>query len=97
MWQATSDYSLKDYSGEYTLELIPCTATAVQAYSAGANSPPCTPHTPTAFPLPISIQQTHRPVPLVYTLNTDFQLLNNPTLFLMDPQQVDNLQVRYLN
>lgn len=93
VWRATSDYNLKDYTGEYTLELIPCTVTPTQAYTV-ADPPPCTPHPPTAFKLPIAIQQTHRPVPLVYTLNTDFQLLNSPTLFLMDPKQVDNLQVR---
>ncbi|XP_069157214.1 extracellular matrix organizing protein FRAS1 [Procambarus clarkii] len=91
VWRATSDYNLKDYTGEYIFELIPCTVAPTQAYTV-ADPPPCTPHPPTNFTLPIAIQQTHRPVPLVYTLNTDFQLLNSPTLFLMDPRKVDNLE-----
>lgn len=91
VWRATSNYNLKDYTGEYIFELIPCTVAPTQAYTV-ADPLPCTPHPPTTFPLPIAIQQTHRPVPLVYTLNTDFQLLNSPTMFLMDPRMVDNLQ-----
>lgn len=91
VWRATSEYNLKDYTGKYKLELIPCTVTPTQGYS-DASPPACTPHPPTTFPLPIAIQQTHRPVPLIYTLNTDFQLFNSETMFLMDPKDVDNLQ-----
>ncbi|KAG7168269.1 Extracellular matrix protein FRAS1-like, partial [Homarus americanus] len=91
VWRAVSDYNLKDYTGEYTLELIPCTVSPTQSFTV-TEPLPCTPHPPATFTLPIAIQQTHRPVPLVYTLNTDFQLLNSPALFLTDPRQVDNLQ-----
>ena len=92
-WRATSTYSLPDYTGEYKLELMACTAPPAQAYVV-VDPPACTPHHPQAFPLPLAIQQSHRPVPLVYTLNTVFQLLNTPDLFLQDPREVDNLQVR---
>ncbi|MPC64172.1 Extracellular matrix protein FRAS1 [Portunus trituberculatus] len=92
-WRATSTYSLPDYTGEYKLELMACTAPQAQAYAA-VDPPACMPHHPQAFPLPLAIQQSHRPVPLVYTLNTVFQLLNTPNLFLQDPREVDNLQVR---
>ncbi|XP_063885992.1 extracellular matrix organizing protein FRAS1-like isoform X2 [Scylla paramamosain] len=95
-WRATSTYSLPDYTGEYKLELMACTAPPTQAYAV-VDPPACMPHPPQAFPLPLAIQQSHRPVPLVYTLNTVFQLLNTPDLFLQDPREVDNLQkVDYL-
>lgn len=93
VWQATSIYSLSDYTGEYKLELVPCTAPPEQAYVV-SEPPSCTPHPPQAFTLPLAIQQSHRPVPLVYTLNTVFQLFNTPDLFLQDPRKVDNLQVK---
>lgn len=93
VWRATSIYSLPDYTGEYKLELVPCTAPPKQAFIV-SDPPACTPQPPQAFPLPLAIQQSHRPVPLVYTLNTVFQLLNSPDVFLQDPQKVDNLQVK---
>ncbi|XP_069061899.1 extracellular matrix organizing protein FRAS1 [Pleurodeles waltl] len=37
------------------------------------------------FLIPIAFQQTNRPVPIVYSLNTEFQLCNNEKMFLMDP------------
>lgn len=96
VWQATSIYSLSDYTGEYKLELVPCTAPPEEAYVA-SEPPACTPQPPQAFTLPLAIQQSHRPVPLVYTLNTVFQLLSTPDLFLQDPRKVDNLQVKVFN
>jgi len=35
--------------------------------------------------VPIAFQQTNRPVPVVYSLNTEFQLCNNEKVFTMDP------------
>ncbi|XP_064121126.1 extracellular matrix organizing protein FRAS1-like isoform X1 [Macrobrachium nipponense] len=96
VWRATSEYNLKDYTGEYVLELIPCTVSPTQAYEK-MDEPACTPHPPKAFALPVAIQQSQRPVPLIYTLNTDFQLLNSPNLFLKDPRKVDNLQFANLS
>ena len=40
---------------------------------------------PSDFLIPIAFQQTNRPVPVVYSLNTEFQLCNNEKVFLMDP------------
>lgn len=37
------------------------------------------------FLIPIAFQQTNRPVPVVYSLNTEFQLCNNEKVFLLDP------------
>ncbi|KAK7080023.1 Extracellular matrix protein fras1 [Halocaridina rubra] len=91
VWRATSEYNLKDYTGEYSLELIPCTVSPTQAYKKD-EEPACSPHPPKAFSLPVAIQQSQRPVPLIYTLNTDFHLLNSRDDFLMDPGMIDNLQ-----
>lgn len=41
------------------------------------------------FLVPIAFQQTNRPVPVVYSLNTEFQLCNNEKVFMMDPAAVD--------
>ena len=41
------------------------------------------------FLVPIAFQQTNRPVPVVYSLNTEFQLCNNEKVFLMDPNTSD--------
>lgn len=37
------------------------------------------------FEVPLSFQQTNRPVPVVYSLDTQLQLTNNLKLFLLDP------------
>ncbi|KAL4240400.1 Extracellular matrix protein fras1 [Mactra antiquata] len=84
LWRATSDYSFKDYTGEYIIELIPCTVQPTQGYTI--HTPPlCTAHKPFRFEVPIAFQQTNRPVPLEYTLNTHFQLTNNEIMFTMNP------------
>ncbi|XP_051540724.1 extracellular matrix organizing protein FRAS1-like [Myxocyprinus asiaticus] len=86
LWRATSSYSRKDYSGEYTVFLIPCTVQPTQAWIDSGDKPlSCTAHAPEKFLLPIAFQQTNRPVPVVYSLNTEFQLCNNEKVFLMDP------------
>lgn len=41
------------------------------------------------FLVPIAFQQTNRPVPVVYSLNTEFQLCNNEKVFMMDPAAAD--------
>lgn len=41
------------------------------------------------FLIPIAFQQTNRPVPVVYSLNTEFQLCNNEKVFLMDPTKAE--------
>ncbi|XP_064918597.1 extracellular matrix organizing protein FRAS1 isoform X3 [Columba livia] len=86
LWRATSSYNRKDYSGEYSIFLIPCTVQPTQAWAEPGDKPlPCTAHAPERFLIPIAFQQTNRPVPVVYSLNTEFQLCNNEKVFLMDP------------
>ncbi|KAM9742832.1 extracellular matrix organizing protein FRAS1 isoform 2-T2 [Menidia menidia] len=86
LWRATSSYSRKDYSGEYTVFLIPCTVQPTQPWIDPGDKPlSCTAHAPEKFLVPIAFQQTNRPVPVVYSLNTEFQLCNNEKVFLMDP------------
>ncbi|KAJ8339232.1 hypothetical protein SKAU_G00360180 [Synaphobranchus kaupii] len=86
LWKATSSYSRKDYSGEYTVFLVPCTVQPALPWVEPGDKPlSCTAHTPEKFLVPIAFQQTHRPVPVVYSLNTEFQLCNNEKAFLMDP------------
>ncbi|XP_029574000.1 extracellular matrix organizing protein FRAS1 [Salmo trutta] len=86
LWKATSSYSRKDYSGEYTVFLIPCTVQPTQPWTDPGDKPmSCTAHAPEKFQLPIAFQQTNRPVPVVYSLNTEFQLCNNEKVFMMDP------------
>uniref|UniRef100_A0AAY4BT87 VWFC domain-containing protein n=1 Tax=Denticeps clupeoides TaxID=299321 RepID=A0AAY4BT87_9TELE len=90
LWRATSSYSRKDYSGEYTVFLIPCTVQPTQPWIDPGDKPlSCTAHAPEKFLVPITFQQTNRPVPVVYSLNTEFQLSNNEKLFLMDPGTAD--------
>ena len=37
--------------------------------------------------MPIAFQQTNRPIPVTYSLNTDFLVTSNEQLFLADPSQ----------
>ncbi|KAM4706664.1 extracellular matrix organizing protein FRAS1 [Discoglossus pictus] len=90
LWRATSSYSRKDYSGEYTIYLIPCTVQPTQPWLDPGDKPlACTAHAPERFLIPIAFQQTNRPVPVVYSLNTEFQLCNNEKIFLMDPTKTE--------
>ncbi|XP_054995058.1 extracellular matrix organizing protein FRAS1 [Sorex araneus] len=90
LWRATSSYNRKDYSGEYTIYLIPCTVQPTQPWIDPGEKPlACTAHAPERFLIPIAFQQTNRPVPVVYSLNTEFQLCNNEKVFLMDPNTSD--------
>ncbi|XP_028297013.1 extracellular matrix protein FRAS1-like [Gouania willdenowi] len=86
LWRATSSYSRKDYSGEYMAFLIPCTVQPTQPWTdPGDKALSCTAHAAEKFVVPISFQQTNRPVPVVYSLNTEFQLCNNEEVFIIDP------------
>ncbi|XP_061586644.1 extracellular matrix protein FRAS1 isoform X2 [Cololabis saira] len=90
LWRATSSYSRKDYSGEYTVFLVPCTVQPTQPWiDPGDKQLSCTAHAPEKFLVPIAFQQTNRPVPVVYSLNTEFQLCNNEKVFMMDPAAAD--------
>ena len=80
-WQATSDLSLRDFTGDYTLELVPCIAVKPDYYTGGAGDLNCEPKQPKQFILPIAFQQTNRPLPAVYSLNTEFQLSHQSQIF----------------
>ncbi|ESO99609.1 hypothetical protein LOTGIDRAFT_173674 [Lottia gigantea] len=88
MWTATSNFNLKDYTGIYEINLLPCTVKSHEKYRLHSTDDiiPCTAQQPQRFEVPIAFQQTNRPVPLVYSLNTDFQLANNRKMFLLDPK-----------
>ena len=79
IWKAVSDYAQKDYSGEYVIELIPCTVDSLDIWYQGddISEVNCAPQLPTKFKVPISFQQTLRPVPVVYNLDTEFYICNN--------------------
>lgn len=90
LWRATSSYNRKDYSGEYAFFLIPCTVQPTQSWVDPGDKPlACTAHAPERFLVPIAFQQSNRPVPVVYSLNTEFQLCNNEKMFMMDPSNVE--------
>nr|CAB3247083.1 extracellular matrix protein FRAS1 [Phallusia mammillata] len=91
-WRAVSTYSRKDYTGNYVVELIPCTVLPTQKWQPTANGKDsqCSARGPERFEIHIEFQQANRPVPVVYTLETQFQLCNNEKVFMMDPQTYDN-------
>ena len=45
-WQAVSTYSRKDYSGEYTIELLPCVVSPTQRWVSTSGAIPCTASAP---------------------------------------------------
>jgi len=46
-WQAVSTYSRKDYSGEYTVELLPCVVSPTQKWApTSGGTIPCTASAP---------------------------------------------------
>ncbi|KAJ8404524.1 hypothetical protein AAFF_G00337910 [Aldrovandia affinis] len=96
LWKATSSYSRKDYSGEYTVFLVPCTVQPSQPWVDLGDKPlSCTAHAPEKFLVPIAFQQTNRPVPVVYSLNTEFQLCNNKKAFMMNPADMAVAEMDY--
>ncbi|GFY26060.1 extracellular matrix protein FRAS1 [Trichonephila clavipes] len=86
-WRSTSKYNLKDYSGYYNLFLIPCKVTISKQISLynGYKYLPCIAQAPERFELPIVFQQTNRPLPVTYALETFFQIFNNENVFLLNP------------
>lgn len=90
LWRATSQESLKDYTGLYIIELLPCTVKSTQKYALSQKPIKCTAHKLQRFKLPISFQQTNRPVPVEYSLNTLFQLTNEEKVFSSNPRSMEN-------
>jgi hypothetical protein len=85
-WKATSESSHTDYSGLYHLMLVPCTVTQNTQYKQNAKNR-CTAHQPVQFPLNVNFQVPARPVPAKYSLQTEFQITNNPKQFMASPAE----------
>ena len=71
---------MKDYSGLYKINLVPCTSSS-QSYSSKST---CDPQQPITFDLPIRFQQVSDPVPEEYTLDTKFRIMRKRELWLSE-------------
>ncbi|XP_030632073.1 FRAS1-related extracellular matrix protein 2b isoform X1 [Chanos chanos] len=79
-WSFISDFAVRDYSGTYTVKLLPCTAHSLE-YSY---PPVCNPREPVTFDLDIRFQQVSDPVAAEFSLNTQMFLLSKRSLWLSD-------------
>ncbi|CAN2388811.1 Extracellular matrix protein [Pristimantis euphronides] len=80
-WNFVSDFAVRDYSGTYTVKLIPCSASPTQEYTL---PPVCNPREPITFDIDIRFQQVSDPVSAEFTLNTQMFLLSKKDLWLSD-------------
>uniref|UniRef100_A0A8C6ML34 FRAS1 related extracellular matrix 2a n=1 Tax=Nothobranchius furzeri TaxID=105023 RepID=A0A8C6ML34_NOTFU len=80
-WTFISDFAVRDYSGTYTVKLIPCTTVQNMDYSV---PPVCSPREPVTFDLNIRFQQVSDPVAVEFSLNTQMMLLSKRNLWLSD-------------
>ncbi|XP_028275656.1 FRAS1-related extracellular matrix protein 2b [Parambassis ranga] len=80
-WTFISDFAVRDYSGMYTVKLIPCTSHPNLEYTI---PPVCNPREPLTFDLDIRFQQVSDPVAAEFSLNTQMILLSKRTLWLSD-------------
>ncbi|KAJ8342513.1 hypothetical protein SKAU_G00324410 [Synaphobranchus kaupii] len=80
-WTFISDFAVRDYSGTYTVKLVPCTSNPNQEYTI---PPVCNPRDPITFDLDIRFQQVSDPVAVEFNLNTQMFLLSKKALWLSD-------------
>uniref|UniRef100_A0A2K6BN80 FRAS1 related extracellular matrix 2 n=1 Tax=Macaca nemestrina TaxID=9545 RepID=A0A2K6BN80_MACNE len=80
-WSFVSDFAVRDYSGTYTVKLVPCTAPSHQEYRLPVT---CNPREPVTFDLDIRFQQVSDPVAAEFSLNTQMYLLSKKSLWLSD-------------
>ncbi|XP_073730361.1 FRAS1-related extracellular matrix protein 2a isoform X1 [Misgurnus anguillicaudatus] len=80
-WMFISDFAVRDYSGTYTIKLIPCTTALNVEYTV---PPVCNPREPVTFDLDIRFQQVSDPVAVEFSLNTQLFLLSKKALWLSD-------------
>ncbi|KAG1928449.1 FRAS1-related extracellular matrix protein 2a isoform X1 [Pimephales promelas] len=80
-WMFISDFAVRDYSGTYTVKLIPCTTALNVEYTV---PPVCNPREPVTFDLDIRFQQVSDPVAVEFSLNTQMFLLSKKALWLSD-------------
>ncbi|XP_037631902.1 FRAS1-related extracellular matrix protein 2b [Sebastes umbrosus] len=80
-WTFVSDFAVRDYSGTYTVKLVPCTSPPSLEYTI---PPVCNPREPLTFDMDIRFQQVSDPVAAEFSLNTQMLLLSKRTLWLSD-------------
>ncbi|XP_034024301.1 FRAS1-related extracellular matrix protein 2-like isoform X1 [Thalassophryne amazonica] len=80
-WTFVSDFAVRDYSGMYTVKLVPCMSPPSLEYTI---PPVCSPREPLTFDLDIRFQQVSDPVAAEFSLNTQMILLSKRTLWLSD-------------
>ncbi|KAL2098421.1 hypothetical protein ACEWY4_007628 [Coilia grayii] len=80
-WSFVSDFAIRDYSGTYTVKLIPCSAAPSGEFSI---PPVCHPREPLTFDMDIRFQQVSDPVSAEFSLNTQMFLLSKKELWLSD-------------
>ncbi|XP_068606888.1 FRAS1-related extracellular matrix protein 3 [Brachionichthys hirsutus] len=80
-WSFVSDFAVRDYSGTYTVKMIPCIASPNGEFSI---PPVCHPREPLTFDMDIRFQQVSDPVAAEFSLNTQMFLLSKKELFLSD-------------
>uniref|UniRef100_A0A2K6EQE4 FRAS1-related extracellular matrix protein 2 n=1 Tax=Propithecus coquereli TaxID=379532 RepID=A0A2K6EQE4_PROCO len=80
-WSFVSDFAVRDYSGTYTVKLLPCTTPPHQEYRLPVT---CNPREPVTFDLDIRFQQVSDPVAAEFSLNTQMYLLSKKSLWLSD-------------
>ncbi|XP_067889545.1 FRAS1-related extracellular matrix protein 3 [Heterodontus francisci] len=80
-WSFISDFAVRDYSGTYTVKLIPCSSAPNQEYNLPIV---CNPREPMTFDLDIRFQQVSDPVAAEFSLNTQMVLLSKRELWLSD-------------
>ncbi|XP_062242743.1 FRAS1-related extracellular matrix protein 2-like [Platichthys flesus] len=80
-WTFISDFAVRDYSGTYTVKLVPCTSPPSLEYTI---PPVCNPREPLTFDLDIRFQQVSDPVAAEFSLNTQMILISKRSLWLSD-------------
>ncbi|XP_066093052.1 FRAS1-related extracellular matrix protein 2 [Saccopteryx bilineata] len=80
-WSFVSDFAVRDYSGTYTVKLLPCTTPLHQEYLLPVT---CNPREPVTFDLDIRFQQVSDPVAAEFSLNTQMYLISKKSLWLSD-------------
>ncbi|KAM8940061.1 FRAS1-related extracellular matrix protein 3 [Pelodytes ibericus] len=80
-WSFVSDFAVRDYSGTYTVKLIPCSASPNQEYTL---PPVCNPREPISFDIDIRFQQVSDPVAAEFSLDTQMFLLSKKELWISD-------------
>uniref|UniRef100_A0A8C5P888 FRAS1 related extracellular matrix 3 n=1 Tax=Leptobrachium leishanense TaxID=445787 RepID=A0A8C5P888_9ANUR len=80
-WSFISDFAVRDYSGTYTVKLIPCSASPNQEFTIPII---CHPREPISFDIDIRFQQVSDPVAAEFSLNTHMFLLSKKELWISD-------------